>query len=314
MTERRKILMVLTSSRLDCFQLCMDMLLKGGSAQRFDQVALLLNGVVGAHRRYVDRMLSEHPEVAWELIEGPRGRGWFISNLQNECVKRHPGALYFKIDEDVFVSRDWDLRLEETYRAHKAEGNLSLVSATVPNNGLGAWSLLKRFEADREAFLRQEKAVFEAIASGCVWFYPHLGEWMTRRYLDLDAAERRARESGTERWERWGDRFSINCICYDWEHWQELGGVREHDEVDWGAWIRENRKLVVFDTHAICHHYCFFNQQDWLDRTSLLEDVRESNLGERVGRLTRGWRRMCRMGRQIPSVLRRRLERTGGAK
>ena len=44
----KKILMVLTSHRLDCFKLCMDMLLHGGSIRRFDKVVLLLNGVGSA--------------------------------------------------------------------------------------------------------------------------------------------------------------------------------------------------------------------------------------------------------------------------
>ena len=38
----KKILMVLTSHRLDCFKLCMDLLIHGGSIRRFDRVVLLL--------------------------------------------------------------------------------------------------------------------------------------------------------------------------------------------------------------------------------------------------------------------------------
>ena len=52
----KKILMVLTSHRLDCFRLCMDLLIYGGSIRRFDQVVLLLNGVQGRHLRYVRRL------------------------------------------------------------------------------------------------------------------------------------------------------------------------------------------------------------------------------------------------------------------
>lgn len=301
-----KVLMILTSHRLDCFRLCMDMLIRGGSIRRFDTVALLLNGVVGRHRRYVERLVRDNPGVPWDLISGPRGKGWCISNLQNECVRRHPGALYFKIDEDVFVSRDWDLKLAETHARHAADPDLALVSATIPNNGLGAWILLGAFPDLREEFLRLPHARWEAAASGCVWFYPHLADWMIRRFLSLDDANERMRRAAAERWVPFHDRFSINCICYDYRHWTELGGVREHDEVDWGAWIRENRKLVVFDAHAVCHHYTFFNQQDWLDRSSLLEDIRRANL---PGTLPFGAACLpaIRFARQVPSILRRRL-------
>ena len=308
LAARPKVLMVLTSSRLDCFRLCMDRLLVGGSIRRFDHVALLLNGVVGRHRRYVERLVAEHPEIPWDVIEGPRGRGWRISNLQNECVKRHPEGLYFKIDEDVFVSDDWDLMLEETHESYREEKGevLSLVSATIPNNGLGAWLLLEKFPEVREKFLQLPHGTLEARADGCVWFYPHLATWLMRQFLDLKGANARSREN-VLRCVAWHDRFSINCICYDWRHWQELGGVREHDEVDWGAWIRENKKWVVFDTYAICHHYSFFNQQDWMDRTSLLEDLREANGCGKVGAAARAWALAGRVAKQLPHVARRKL-------
>ena len=301
-----KVLMILTSHRPDCFRLCMDMLIRGGSIRRFDAVALLLNGVVGRHRRYVERLVREHPEIPWDVISGPRGKGWYISNLQNECVKRHPDALYFKIDEDVFVSADWDLKLAETHERHRADPDLALVSATIPNNGLGAWILLGAFPELREQFLKLPRARWEDVADGCVWGYPHLAIWMTRHFLSLADANERMRRAATERWVPFHDRFSINCICYDYRHWTELGGVREHDEVDWGAWIRENRKLVVFDAHAVCHHYTFFNQQDWLDRTSLLEDIRRANLPGTLpfgAVLAPAWR----LVKQLPRIAGRRL-------
>lgn len=303
---RPKVLMILTSHRLDCFRLCMDMLIQGGSIRRFDAVALLLNGVVGRHRRYVGRLVREHPDIPWDVISGPRGKGWYISNLQNECVRRHPDALYFKIDEDVFVSADWDLQLAETHDRHAADPDLALVSATIPNNGLGAWILLGTFPELREEFLRLPHARWEAAASGCVWFYPHLADWMIRHFLSLPDANGRMRRAAAERWVPFHDRFSINCICYDYRHWTELGGVREHDEVDWGAWIRENRKLVVFDAHAVCHHYTFFNQQDWLDRTSLLEDIRRANLPEPLPFGAR-WAPFWRSAKQLPRIAVRRL-------
>jgi hypothetical protein len=305
-----KVLMILTSHRLDCFRLCMDMLLQGGSIRRFDCVALLLNGVVGRHRRYVEWLTAAHPGIPWDVIEGPRGKGWYISNLQNECVRRHPGGLYFKIDEDVFVSADWDERLAETYARYRENADLALVSATIPNNGLGAWILLGALPEVRKAFLELPKARWEADASGCVWFYPHLAAWLTREFLQLDAANARMRAVGAERWVEFRDRFSINCICYDYRHWTELGGVREHDEVDWGRWIREGRKLVVFDAHAVCHHYTFFNQQDWLDRTSLLEDIRRTNLPGTLP-FGAGLLPKWRFAKQLPRIAARRLRRKG---
>ena len=309
----KKILMILTSHRLDCFKLCMDMLIQGGSIRRFDRVVLLLNGVKGRHLRYVQRLLATHPDLPWETIAGPRGRGWYISNLQNECVRRHPGCLYFKIDEDTFVSSDWDKVMTEAYEAHRDLPDLALTTATIPNNGLGCWQLLNLFPGLREEFLRLPHAGHTPDAAGPVWFYPHLAEWIIRQFLDLSEANRAVRAANGTRWIPFHDRFSINCICYDYRHWQEIGGVQEQDEVVWGKWIAENRKRVILATHAVVHHYTFFNQQDWLDRSSLLEDLRAANLPvtawERSA-MGRALPRARRILRQIPAVLRRRLTRT----
>lgn len=308
----KKILMVLTSHRLDCFRLCMDLLIYGGSIRRFDQVVLLLNGVQGRHLRYVRRLQAAHPDIPWDTVAGPRGRGWCISNLQNECVRRYPDSLYFKLDEDTFVSSDWDLVLEEAYRAHRQRPELSLVTATIPNNGLGCWQLLNIFPEVREAYLRLPHARHRPEADGPVWFYPHLAEWMIRRFLNLEEANRKVRAATAEKWVPFHARFSINCICYDYRHWQEIGGVQEQDEVGWGKWISENRKLVVLAAHAVVHHYTFFNQQDWLDRSSLLEDIRAANLSTSAkerSMLGRAWPRCGRIIRQLPSVLKRRFGR-----
>lgn len=293
----KKILMILTSHRLDCFKLCMDMLIHGGSLRRFDRVVLLLNGVKGRHLRYVRHLLSAHPDIPWDTIAGPRGRGWCISNLQNDCIRRYPDSLYFKLDEDTFVSADWDALLEEAYLAHRDCPDLSLVTATIPNNGLGCWQLLNVFPNIREEYLQLAHAGHTPAADGPVWFYPHLAEWMIRKFLNLQEANRMVRERAGEKWLPFHARFSINCICYDYRHWQEIGGVQEQDEVGWGKWITEGHKLVVLATHAVVHHYTFFNQQDWLDRSSLLEDIRAANLP------VTGWERSV-LGRTIPRARR----------
>jgi hypothetical protein len=306
----KKILMILTSHRLDCFKLCMDMLIHGGSIRRFDHVVLLLNGVKGRHLRHVHHLLAAHPDIPWDIIAGPRGRGRFISNLQNECVRRYPEALYFKIDEDTFVSADWDRILTEAYEAHRDRPDLALVTATIPNNGLGCWQLLNIFPELRDEYMKMPQAAHTPSLDGPIAFHPHLAEWMTREFLVLDEANRRVRAQTTEKWVPFQERFSINCICYDYRHWLEIGGVQEQDEVGWGIWIAENKKLIVLATQAVVHHYTFFCQQGWLDRSALLEDLRIANLPTSAWQrsvLGRALPRAVRICRHIPDILKRRL-------
>ena len=106
---------------------------------------------------------------------------------------------------------------------------------------------------------------------------------------------------------RFGFRFSINCICYDYRHWQEIGGVPVPDEIGWGDWIQAHDKVIVLATDILLHHYSFFMQQDWLDRTSLLEDLRHANLPDALRWSDRGPARLWRIARQLPRVIRNRL-------
>ena len=62
------------------------------------------------------------------------------------------------------------------------------------------------------------------------------------------------------------------------------------------------------DQSLVVLHYSFFVQQEWLDRSSLLEDVRRTNLPGTAP----VWAPALRWGRlaqQIPGIVKRRLGR-----
>jgi len=312
-----KILMILTSHRLDCFRLCMDFLLEGESIQNFDRVVLLLNGVKGRHLRYLFTLMDAHPEIPWDTIAGPRGRGARISSLQNQCVERYPNALYFKIDEDTFVSRNWVKRLEHAYHLFKGRKDLSLITPVIPNNALGFYHLIKWIPGLRNRYdaLFSEYAL-TPVCDGPVWINPHIAEWVMRYFLDIEKANQRLMESQNivnveltcEHYERFMGRFSINCICYDYPHWIEIGGVPDEDELGWGQWIERSGKAAILCPDVLVHHYSFFVQQDWLDRTSLLEDFRADNLVQGVNCFDRVRPRISRILKQLPRHIKNRFE------
>lgn len=298
--------MILTSHRLDCFRLAIDLLAQGGSLARFDAVAVLCSGVEGRHRAYVESLPARFPGPRWQILHGPRGRGKPIADLQNEAVRRNPGALYFKLDEDTFVSKDWDLRIVEAYERHRADPRLALITAVVTNNQRGAHHLLTTFPELGAEFTRRFNKPIVTERAGPVWLFPQCAEFMIRRFLNLDAANRELRARNTATDSTFSYPFSINCICYDHRHWLEIGGVQEQDELGWGEWIPKNGKFIVLAQGALVHHYSFFVQQDWLDRTTLLEDIRGSNLGgvSAAGAMAA---RTARILKQVPGAVARRI-------
>ena len=301
--------MILTSHRLDCFRLCMEMLIGGGSAYRFDRVVILCSGVEGRHLQYVQSLPARYPKVSWDFIFGARGRGKPISDMQNDCVRKYPDALYFKLDEDTFVSRDWDLKMEEVYQQVKDWPDLSLLTAVVTNNQRGAYHLLTLFPDVGAEFQRTFNQPIVTDRMGPVWILPQCAAFVIRRFLSLDEGNRALRASQQQSYLTFSYPFSINCIAYDYRHWREIGGVPEQDENGWGQWIPEHKKVVVLATHALVHHYSFFVQQAWLDRTNLLEEIRRTNLPETHRPLAGRWARMVRIARQVPNAVGRRFAR-----
>lgn len=308
--NKPKILMLLTSHRLDCFKLTMDFLFASGSLPDFDRVVLMLNGVVGKHRQYVDDLMSGHPEIQWDTVAGPRGKGAFVANLQNETVRRYPGSLYFKIDEDVFVSKNWHTKMLAAYERYCGDDRLALVTSLIPNNAMGFYHLLQMFPDLSNEYGTLFDAEKTSRCDGPVWNNPSMAEWIIRKFLDIEEANRRVEQcvaDGADPFVKFAERFSINCLLYDYRHWQELGGIPDDEEPAWGQWVPDHGKFNVLVRNALQHHYTFFVQQEWMDRSSLLEDFRKVNLPETCRPLTGQAARAVRMAKQVPEVLKRRV-------
>ena len=61
---------------------------------------------------------------------------------------------------------------------------------------------------------------------------------MIRAFLDLDAANDKVSNDANgsvDLYHRFDHRFSINCLVYDYRHWQEIGGIPDDEETGLGA-------------------------------------------------------------------------------
>jgi hypothetical protein len=311
----KKILMILTNARTDCLGIALELLTRSGSLLLFDRVVFLLNAPRPSHLRFVDSVVAAHPEVRWDRILGPGTRPEGIARMQNECVRRYPDSLYLKLDEDVFTPAGWVDRLVAAYELLKGDDHLGLLSPLIPNNAMGLHILLTRYYPDLlEAFRLRFGRDPDPTCYGLTWQSPEIGAWATRRFIDLEHANaeqrRRAAAGSPERLHRFPDRFSIGCICYDYRLWKEMGGIPPTDEPGWCAWIQEHGFFNAMDASTIVLHYSFFVQQDWLDRTHLLEDIRRANLRDTLPsrasiRYWLPWAR--RLAAQAPRAIRRKF-------
>ena len=307
-----RILMILTNARRDCAALALDMLVKSGSLPVFDRVVFLLNGVTDKHMRFVDGFIRAHPEVKFDKVLGPGTRPEGISWMQNECIRRYPGGLYMKIDEDIFVPAGWAQRMVEAYEDNRHRDNLALISPLIPNNAMGLHQLCTVFYPD---LMAQYQAMFkrepDPKRDGPTWYSPCTAEWSTRAFLEVDAANARHREvlaqSKEERYLAFSRSFSIGCIAYDYRHVEIMGGIPKTDEPGWCEWVEKNGHTHILDRSQMVLHYSFFVQQDWLDRTNLLEDIRCANLPGSKAYLDDLLSRGARISRQIIPALKHKF-------
>ncbi len=313
------ILMLLTSHRLDFLRLTLDQLFATGEIRHFEKIVLLMNGVEGEHLQYIEGLVRANPDVPFEPRPGPRGKGRLIAGPQNEVVKSYPDRLYFKIDEDILVPRGWVARMTAAYERHRDDPKRSLFTPLVTNNATGFHSLLTLFPELKAEFERRFPGrEFTTRVDGPVWREPDIAEWILREFLDLDRANERVRtrlaETGAPVDAPFARRFSINNLVYDYRHWNELGGIPDAEEPAWTEWVGAHDRHTVLVQDVLLHHYSFFVQQEWLDRTSLLEDLRMANIPESLqSKSLAGYHvpRWTRLARQVPSILKRRLGMPG---
>ena len=309
-----KILMILTSHRLDCLKINLQLLDKSSAWSSFDRVVFLLNGVKGRHLEYIENYISSHPNVHWDTISGPRGRSECISSLENQCCERYPKSVYVKVDEDIFVPDGWAKRMLETYEQFKHEENLALITPLIPNNVMGLYFLLTKCYPE---FLAEYKSCFGeepgTDAHDRVWRDPVVAAWAIQKFINLEESNKTQRllieKSGMDPYFRFDEHFSVGCVCWDYRHWKKMGGIPAKDEPEWLAWIIKNNQFNVMDMCLIVQHYSFFVQQDWLDRSNLLEDISEINLNQKSSNVMRLYRRMERITKQVPRIVERRLKR-----
>ena len=344
----KKILMVLTKERRDCVDISLTLHERGGSFEVFDHVVFLLNDVTPDHMRYIDAWIERHPEIACDKIIGDGTRPQGIADMQNRCIAEYPGCFYAKTDEDVFPPPGWARMMWEAYEAHRERDDLALITPLLPNNSCGLHILLNHFypeylEEHRQRFGQDP----EPQRVSPTWHSPFIAEWATRKFLNLAEANAEQARRLEDRGRRTEDKghtsdlrlqtsdfrpqssdlrpqtsdfrspapyhhfripFSIGCIAYDYRHVERMGGIPWNDEPGWCQWIEDNNQVNVLDCRQIALHYTFFVQQEWLDRTALLEDIRTSNLPDTVSRADRlQLHRACRITSQIPAVLKRRF-------
>lgn len=255
------ILLILTSHRLDCFDLCVKCLEAHTNLQVFEKIYVLGNELAPAHKGYASAFTERHSNA--ELVEfGPRG--WLpLMAAQDELLKRHPRSIMVKIDEDVFVMPRWLEEMLLEYKKGQHDGCV-LVSALVPNNQSGMRMLHDAYLKNFPDYSTHAETVLNLPISK----NPSYALWVWNKFLQgkLNLTPEGLLKGISPR--RIDFYLNINCIMVNPAFLQAvLPFARSTDEHLLNHALRaESNVYGIVTPKAIAHHYSFGPQQELLDK------------------------------------------------
>ena len=189
----------------------------------------------------LSRICKEHN---WSYLSTKRNN---ISLIQNIAIRLHPQAEYiYKLDEDIFVTKDYFNRLHNAYiHASQSQYFPGVVAPLIPINGYGHMRILEKlgllpmfedmFEVPKYAAGSERKIESDPEAACFFWGeggqIPSIDEMNERFYADIQEE----RPCPT--------RFSIGAILFKRELWEKMGYFPVGSEIGLG---KDERHLCAF--------------------------------------------------------------------
>lgn len=170
------------------------------------------------------------------LSEIAANNGWSYLSLKRNCVTLaqniailyHPKAEYiYKLDEDIFVTKNTFGMLKQTYQRVRDEGlyDIGFVAPLIPINGYGHLRILDKLGMIEFYEKRFERVKYASYPTRMVEKDPRVARffWGEGGYIPSidELSERFGNETFSYR--PCPIRFSIGCILFSRKTWQDMG-------------------------------------------------------------------------------------------
>lgn len=265
------ILLVLTSHRTDCFDICLKCLEQNTDLTVFEKIYIMANDLAPDHMQLAAGFARRHRNA---VVVDFRPRGWVpLMQAQDAILSKHKNTVMVKIDEDVFVMPGWLQGLLKTYKYFAGKG-CGLVSALVPNNQVGRIMLHNAF---CELFADYNADDLHSIAMSKNTEYP---VWLWKKFMEgkLDfSCDGLLKGMKTQKITSY---LSINCILVDPEFLHcilPFDGSTDENNMNIG--IQKTSYFGVVTPKSVAHHYSFGPQQEVLDAHIHVPDLEPLLLG-----------------------------------
>ena len=265
------ILLILTSHRTDCFDICLKCLEQNTDLSVFEKIYIMANDVTPEHMQLAAGFARRHSN---SVVVDFRPRGWEpLMKAQDLILSKHKNTVMVKIDEDVFVMPGWLQGLLKAYKYSAGKG-CGLVSALVPNNQVGRIMLHKNF---CETFPDYNADNIHDVQMSKNTEYP---VWLWKKFMEgkLDLSWDGLLNGLKPK--KINSYLSINCILVDPKFLERILPFEgSTDENNMNVGIQKTSYFGVVTPESIAHHYSFGPQQEVLDSHIHVPDLEPLLLG-----------------------------------
>lgn len=246
-------LMLLTSHRKDCFDLCVWCLERFTRLERFAAVYVLANAVGPEHQASIDAFAARHDNVR-TIPCLPKGLIPAVMEAQNAVLQEHLDDGVVKLDEDVFVTPNWLDHLLAAYRQHLDDPRVLLTGCLAPVSTTGKRCLRSFLHACFPEILartRELPVYQDALYHQLVWEAVLAGGFMDRYRTFSNPPY------------YYADSCIIHCVLYDRRAVEAIGpfpcqpvqGTPVTDELAVNMALRRTGRRAAFPAAALVHHY-----------------------------------------------------------
>lgn len=220
---------------------------------------------------------------------------WSIKELLNS-EEFSEYEYIIKLDDDVFpLTGDWATKLAKSYFEAKDKFGERVAYSTglVNNNPYGFKKILEiygKLEEFQEKYARDHvvgirsgdtysplrilpKGEISIGGGGTIWRYPYLARWIhSFTTMQPNVYIEQTRKLGVDEINV-SERYSINCIFFKKELWNEIGDGGNDDELMVQKYCLKNNKIAVANLSIPMCHLFFYTQRK--ENKDLLPKFRE---------------------------------------
>jgi len=192
----------------------------------------------------------------------------------NKAIAAHPASRWiFKIDEDIFVSKDFFTDMRNGYESIVADGQYrpGFCAPTLNVNGISYISFLEKLEKSSEYFKK-----FGELRAACDGVHAHYDPiaalWIWKLSLPFDEIAARFRDQAKDTVSNKhliGTRFSIGAILLERSFLDQIGGFRSSwrqkmlgvDEAALCMACVEHSRPMFYLSNVLAGHFSFYPQE-----------------------------------------------------